>query len=1551
LSEAEVKRRKTAKELVDRSQKVYGAIYASLPEELRKQAEFIPQGFAYGLWHWLEEKFQSTEADSVGALLTQWIALKQGEDESFDAYRARVDKLFSLLEAAQEKQSRRMYSLLLLDHLQPQYKQAVLALKASGKMKDPEKADWDEIAAFINSHERAERSTGTENTRDAWANSAHLRGKPSAQQRQGGGSDTKQREHRDNRRCFICDSDEHLIADCPDRSKVVKGKSARAHDKRRNDRSVRFAGSSSDKTSSNETASAAVRQRSNNRFRALSSDEDEDSGSETEQIYSAVVIAKERVMAAAKTSEKKSALTKEQKETIAKAKADKAKREAEDKEAAKIAADREAEAIREAKQKIDAAAPKVPQTYAELDKALSTTAWGWDTMASVCVTGNRKCFGSLRRVPPLTIKTADGGEVTADQSGTIELRLTSMAGKPLRVRIENVHYNPKFAANLLSNGIMTTKLGWTFHSDPDSTYVETAGGHRVAVCRKGKISVLLAAPPERVYSAASSAQQQQRDDGSTALVRLHERLGHMAYDKMAALVRDGQVEGLGTHSKSALAAARVRVLECRSCTLGKQARTNFDHRGMEHGRAPAEILHMDMYVIKAKDLQGVMQIRYGISMMDSFTRGVWHRATSSKDKIAAEVIDLLKLVEKQMSGEIKRIYTDGGSEFINQTLLNYTRAQGIQVRVAPPHTPQLDGVAERSIRTFKDSARTLLAHAGAPALFWRSAMEHSIWLWNRTHVAKTTKCTPYQQAMGRPAKISEKTVGVWGSDCFVHLRKDQRDGAMSAKSAPAIYLGHSDGAAAANVLLLHSMKRVVSRDVRFLNNSFRHMAALKGGEDAVAALEEQLLGEQQQEPHSSSISGQRPDDAQRKGEMKEEEADADSDNESAVETEAADSEAEADPDEWKVQEIIARRVRSGVPEFRVRWEGFGADEDTWEPESKVSELKAMDDFLAAHPQPAPRSSPRLRNNSGQRPDDEDEFSEHDGRVEMAMGAIRSMQTPGAGLSTADVEVVMKAIATSIDSIGARTPTTLKQAQASKDWPKWKAAREKEHDSCIQLDVWDEVERSALPKGAKVLPLKEVYKIKQDEDGNISSYKARFTPMGNFQRPGIDFKETFARTAMYKTERVALSLAARFDYELVQFDVPTAFLNAPLEEEIYMEYPKGFGKDHLVCKLKKSSYGLRQAPHNFDKLISAFIADTMGWTPTVSDPCFYYKRSRTGRLMLLYRFVDDLQAQYHKGDAAEFAESSGKLTERFNIKKMEAATWMLGMRITRNRATRTITLDQELYISKALERFGLAECKVAPSPEDPGAKNDTTSPKLDEPADRQRFMEIVGTLMYAAISSRPDISHAVHYLASNMVAPTARHMLAADRVLRYLAGSKAIGLAFGSHNGDSVADSRGHGTQVQIDVCAYADADWANDRTDRKSISGWVAKLNGDPVSWSSKKQRVVSLSTCEAELYAEAAAIQEVLWLRGIIAELGLNSSTGSKVYGDNQSTIAVSKNGVKGERTKHVDVKYHFVTETVESGKVKLVWVPSAQQQADIFTKALPKPTFLTLRKQLMTA
>jgi hypothetical protein len=223
------------------------------------------------------------------------------------------------------------------------------------------------------------------------------------------------------------------------------------------------------------------------------------------------------------------------------------------------------------------------------------------------------------------------------------------------------------------------------------------------------------------------------------------------------------------------------------------------------------------------------------------------------------------------------------------------------------------------------------------------------------------------------------------------------------------------------------------------------------------------------------------------------------------------------------------------------------------------------------------------------------------------------------------------------------------------------------------------------------------------------------------------------------------------------------------------------------------------------------------------------------------------------------------------------------------------------------------------------------------------MEIVGTLLYAAISTRPDIAHAVQILTRHMQAPSRRHMVAAERVLRYLAGTKNMGLTFGKGADSGSAD-------MGVEVMAYADADWANSKADRKSITGWVVKVNGDVVSWASKKQRTVAQSTCEAELYAEAAAINEIAWTCDLLNELQVETQKCSTVKGDNQSTISVSENGIKGERTKHVDVKYHYVTEKITIGDIKLKWIPSSENVADIFTKSLGRVLFEQFRSELVS-
>lgn len=533
-----------------------------------------------------------------------------------------------------------------------------------------------------------------------------------------------------------------------------------------------------------------------------------------------------------------------------------------------------------------------------------------------------------------------------------------------------------------------------------------------------------------------------------------------------------------------------------------------------------------------------------------------------------------------------------------------------------------------------------------------------------------------------------------------------------------------------------------------------------------------------------------------------------------------------------------------------------------------------------------------------------------------------------------------------------TPENYKEAMASKDAPKWIKAMEAEFNGCVAAKTWKVIPRTSLPSGTNILRVKWIYKMKTDESGVIVKYKARITPKGFMQKHGQDYFEVFANTGKYKTLRVALSIAASQNLELQQLDVPQAFTQAELEEDVYMEMPEGFEQPGMVCHLKKSLYGLKQSPRNWYRLVSTFLVDTLAFQATVSDPCLFWKKSRTGQLILLFLFVDDMQVAFDKSDEGEWSEDHEKLWRRFNITDLGESKFMLGMRIRRDRSARTITLDQELYVTKALEKFGLDQSKPTRTPGPCSSHDDQVLDQAvashEKLVDLKLFQEKVGTLLYAAISTRPDIGFAVNKLTQRMQSPTVDDMKTCDRVFRYLAGTKTHGLLFGRSRRNTSATS----SNSSIVVSAWADSDWAGDPEDRKSISGWIAMVNGDPVSWASKKQKVVSQSSTEAELYAEAAAINESKWLQGLLKEIGVLKSRSSAVpviYGDNQSAQALSKNGIKSERTKHISTKYAFIHDEVSSERVKLQWIPTTEQLADILTKSLPRVQHELLRGKIM--
>jgi hypothetical protein len=1509
---------------VERSHKAYGVLYAALPDELCLQVAHLPQGWAYGLWNWLQAKYQGTEDDSVDQLFTNWTALRQESDESFDQYRARVARVRTLLELAKEKPSERMFAFTLLQKLRPHFKPAVLALK-SGELLKQNPVDWERVTQFLNAHERneqrlaAEDDSSSHHAAAAMAASSLPKGRSTssgdgnrgAQARNGHAGGLRRVTDAADKQCYHCNEFGHIRWDCPQRKKQERdGGSSRR-------------GRGSDRGSRHGVAAATRKQHSDSD--SVSDEESPMSKPKKGLTYAAIV-----------------------------------------------------------HRGMTATASVVPS----IQEALAAKDWGVDTMASLHVSGNKKLFSGLHLCEAAEVEVANGGIVRASHRGRVVLPIAVADGRSVKVIINNVYYHPSFSANLLSWGTLKAD-GWQLHSVGSDTHLLTPGGSKVTLSMEDNVSVLRADGQHHERSAAAQrtfALGQLQLAKVDQLVRLHEKLGHMGFDRMVRLLKGGQTLDLGKlHASSReIELARERVQQCKACAAGKATRSSFGHRGVEKGTKGGQVLHMDIHHVKFKR-DGQTAVEWNLIMRDALTSATWINSATTKDEVAHLAIAIVKVAEKVFGCKVQMIHCDGGGEFIGQTMQNFCAKEGITMHWPPADTQQLNGVAERGVRQVKDDCRTLMHHASSdfPKRWWQLAARHAVFVWNRTHVSKQTNMTPLEAMTGR--KPSAKHWGVFGCDAYFHVPKKQREETFSSRAEPGIYLGHSSTRGCAVVWSLSAKKLIYSRDVRYMP-SFRFVEAFTSGDEAVAKVLRNAT------TAAWDAAG----------------AAADDDDDVHLGSAGDDNSLK-----YTVERIVAQRLHRGEVQYQVKWAGYNDAENTWEPVQHVAGTKALDDFENRGQQLDAASSQRdARRNSSESAaaisgasDEEEEEEEEDERevaadthtqdsssatsdvaapplprrsprshassisheadavhprVHMVMSALKGMQcgsAPSAMLQRA--MTVVSGLATLED----RTPATYREAMASTDAQEWRASMDREMGSCAEQQAWDLIARSSVPRGHPILKPKWVFKIKVDQQGHIEVFKSRITPKGFQQREGVDYFDTFARTGMYKTMRIGLTLAAKWDHELDQLDVPTAFLRADVEEDVYMELPEGYrtGKEHLVCKLRKSLYGLKQAPRNWYLLFSGFLQSELGFKASVSDPCFLHKRSRTGRLVQIFLFVDDIQVSYHADDGQEWGESKAKLAARFSIKDLGPSTWILGMKIVRDRKQRTITLDQELYVTRALERYGMPQCKPATTPEairsgreipaavpEDGAAASGGDAALSA-SEKQLFMELTGTLMYAAISTRLDISHAVHTLAGHMQAPTRQHLQDAKRVLRYLAGTKDIGLLFGGKNEGKPCDSRGHGGIV-LDVCAYADADWANNTGDRKSISGWVAKLNGDAVSWSSKKQRTVALSTCEAELYAEAAAVQEVLWLRGLLRELGLRCQMGSVVHGDNQSTIAVSKNGVRSDRTKHVDVKYHFITETINRGDVRLQWVPTTEQQADIFTKALAQPAFEYLRRQLMT-
>lgn len=504
------------------------------------------------------------------------------------------------------------------------------------------------------------------------------------------------------------------------------------------------------------------------------------------------------------------------------------------------------------------------------------------------------------------------------------------------------------------------------------------------------------------------------------------------------------------------------------------------------------------------------------------------------------------------------------------------------------------------------------------------------------------------------------------------------------------------------------------------------------------------------------------------------------------------------------------------------------------------------------------------------------------------------------------------------------PNTYKQALESSESKHWEDAMQRELTSLRDNDTWRLVPR---PIKSPVIKGRWVFAKKCDKNGELESYKARYVAKGFSQIHGENYDETFAPTAKMSTIRMIIALSAQKNLILHQIDVKTAFLNSPLDEEIFVEQPVGVVNDQMVCKLNKCIYGLKQASRVWNKYLDNILRQ-IGFIQSSADPCLYHFN---GELTFLMVWVDDIIVISFS--EARITMIISHISKRVKIDDRGTLTWFLGMSVEVN--AEAITLSQKQYILDVLEKWGMADCKPVSTPmisNEVSQGNDQFDPEL-----LVFYRQLIGNLLYISTISRPDISYSVNFLSRHCTKPTKALFVAAKRVLRYLKGSAHFKLIF---------------RRSSFQLTAYTDSDWAGDLTDRKSTSGLVIKCNpsDSPIHWRTIRQQSVALSSCEAEYMALAACIQELIYVKTVFLSINCiyESVKCPVVYCDNQGCIALAKNPVMNRRSRHIDIKFHFLRDVVEKEEVKLSYLQTDLMPADVLTKPLVKDKLCSLIKIL---
>ncbi|KAI3758325.1 hypothetical protein L6452_05885 [Arctium lappa] len=969
----------------------------------------------------------------------------------------------------------------------------------------------------------------------------------------------------------------------------------------------------------------------------------------------------------------------------------------------------------------------------------------------------------------------------------------------------------------------------------------------------------------------------------------HKKFSHLNFSSLDKLVKLNLVKGLPSlkFNKDHL---------CSACEMGKMKRSSHKTKSENNCPRPLHMLHVDRCgPISVQSLAGK---KFILVLIDEFSRYTWIEFIIAKSDVPEILIRLLKRLQVLFSSKVQKLRSDNGTEFRNAKINSYLSEEGITPNFSAARTPQQNGVVERKNRTLVEAARTMLAESNLSTNFWAEAIATACFTQNRATIVKRFQKTSYELIHNRKPNI--KYFHVFGCRCYI-LKDREYLGKFDKKADEGKFIGYSLASKAFRVFNLRTRTIQESINITFDDN--------KSSKQQESSSQ---IFESSRESELNKIFEDFFDDEnisevifrERQGENSEEPQETgttlsgpseltpsvspNADQQSKSEDDHEVSEATPEPNDE--QEYTSLEQNS---------EPLNSTTEASPSEPLNSTTEASPDFRASESQTAQIIAPITRWTK-------------DHPIDQIIGS----SSEGVKTRSATINECFY-----VNFLSIIEPKKVKEALED---PHWIFAMQDELQEFVRNKVWTLV---PLPKGKFSIGTKWVFRNKKDEDGIIIRNKARLVAKGYCQEEGIDYDETFAPVARLEAIRIFLAYAAHKGFKVYQMDVKSAFLHGKLNEEVYVQQPPGFESTEYpnhVYYLDKALYGLKQAPRAWYETLSTFLINN-GFEKGTIDTTLFIKRYKN-EMLLVQIYVDDIIfGSTNQKYCDKFSEL---MKSEFEMSLMGELTFFLGLQV--KQISEGTFISQSKYVSEILQKYKLNDSTSMRTPLSTGVKLD--SDPSGENVDIKTYRGMIGSLLYLT-ASRPDIMFATCLCARYQANPKVSHLTAVKRIFRYLRGTQTLGLWYPKLS--------------NFDLTAYTDADHAGCKLDRKSTSGCCQLLGNKLVSWSSKKQNCVSTSTAEAEYVAAASCCSQVLWMRTQLRDYGQQFDR-IPILCDSKSAIAISANPVQHSKTKHIDVRYHFLKDHVEKGTIEMYFVPTELQLADIFTKAIDERRFNFLISKL---